>query len=663
VERAAVIEVGGYRLGERLGQGGTGQVYRGDGPSGAVAVKILSPHAELDPATKARFAREVKALGQLQHPNIVPLIDHGFDEELGPFLVMPLLQGGTLRNLIAGQALGPEAALLLTHAVVSAVTVLHDSAYIHRDLKPENIMVTSAGQIVVIDFGLAFADGMTKHTDTGAAAGTIGYMSPEQIEGHRVDAASDVFAIGVMLYEWICGKRPFARARANEEVAATLAGRFTSVAQIDRRCSTLLNDLITACLSSEKSTRPSAAQLQQKISAELDWIDTGAADSVVNEIALVCSDATGYQSRVSRRKMTKIMEQAETAQVANRPFVALALCDRALAYAREPEDVAAVQAFVRNIESVETLPVAADNKVAIKSTPAAETPAEAAIAVVQQNTGETRRPKWQFVIGAASAFAVLGILATIWIVRSNDAVDSVVAKPPSPANTSVTTSGLLAGGTIHQSGQGSLDQLSGMLTVVDALMEGKRGVAAQTPSTPATIGSTFGQMATVVQKVASAAKEHNSGDADRMILDGQAPSTATGWLETAAKQKNPAQELAAVRNALALSPTWDQAKDRLCSALAKAGDDTAVEECTAAITRHPAEEKWIGFRGMGYLHRGLYAAALKDFDQVIAVDDAPVWLAARAVARQHRGDVAGANRDLKLACERKLQAACDELKR
>src|SRR4029077_12903712 len=131
-------------------------------------------------------------------------------------------------ELVAGRALCPEAAVLLALPVIEAAAALHAAGYVHRDLKPENAIASPDGSVTVIDLGLAWRDGMTRHTETGAAVGSVGYMAPEQIDGRRVDGRADVWALGVMIYEWIAGKRPFQRARPTEEAAAVVLGAFSA---------------------------------------------------------------------------------------------------------------------------------------------------------------------------------------------------------------------------------------------------------------------------------------------------------------------------------------------------------------------------------------------------------------------------------------------------
>jgi len=329
---AASITLGPYQFHERVGEGGSGQVYRATGPTGTVAVKILGPSGELDDASRARFAREIAALQQLAHPNLVALLDHGIDDELGPYLVLPMLPGAHLRTAIAGRALCPEAAILLARPIVAAIAALHAANYIHRDLKPENAVASPAGAITVIDLGLAWRDGMTRHTESGAAVGSVGYMAPEQIDGRPVAASADVFALGVMIYEWIAGKRPFQRGRPAEEAAAALIGTFAPLSAADRRCDEELAQLVGRCLAMDPAKRPTTLELGAALDALTDWIDPTDVAATDAERAAILADPVAYQIKIAPFRVRRAERRAREALDAGKPFVALAHADRGLAY-------------------------------------------------------------------------------------------------------------------------------------------------------------------------------------------------------------------------------------------------------------------------------------------------------------------------------------------
>jgi serine/threonine protein kinase len=214
------VAVGPYRIEGPLGKGGMGEVYRArDNRLGRpVALKFLSGAMAASQSTLERFRREAQAISTLNHPNVCTVYDIG--EHGGqPFLVMELMEGQTLKELIAERPLSNDQLLAIMIPVLEALEAAHGAGIVHRDVKPANVFLTRQGPVKILDFGLAKSAGaelvppavpMDSLTAPGATVGTISYMAPEQARGQTVDARSDIFACGVVLYEMATGTLPFA---------------------------------------------------------------------------------------------------------------------------------------------------------------------------------------------------------------------------------------------------------------------------------------------------------------------------------------------------------------------------------------------------------------------------------------------------------------------
>jgi Tol biopolymer transport system component len=224
--------VGPYEVLAPLGAGGMGEVYvaRDTRLGRKVALKVLPEDFARDPERVRRFEREARTAGSLDHPNLLAVHDVG-SHDGSPYLVAELLEGQTLRARLNGRPLAVRKALDYAAQIARGLAAAHDKGVVHRDLKPENLFVTGDGRVKILDFGLAklvegtiTTDGptLTAGTESGVVMGTVTYMSPEQARGERVDARSDIFAFGAILYEMLTGRAAFARGSKAETLSAIL---------------------------------------------------------------------------------------------------------------------------------------------------------------------------------------------------------------------------------------------------------------------------------------------------------------------------------------------------------------------------------------------------------------------------------------------------------
>jgi serine/threonine protein kinase/tetratricopeptide (TPR) repeat protein len=286
-----------YTVGDRLGRfeirgpvgaGGMGEVYRAwdDVLEREVAVKVLPRELDGDADRRRRFEREARAIARLSHPNILAIHDFGRDGNAS-YAVTELLEGETMRERLGRGAIDWREAVRVSARVASGLAAAHREGVIHRDITPANIFVTTDGHIKILDFGLSrvaaapSADGDKREaeatlTQHGEVTGTLGYMSPEQLTGRRTDARSDIFALGCVLHEMLCGRRVFKRDSAAETMAATLHEQPPPLEKSHRGLPPDLAAVVARCLDKQPERRFQSAE---DLRFALEGLLSGAAPS------------------------------------------------------------------------------------------------------------------------------------------------------------------------------------------------------------------------------------------------------------------------------------------------------------------------------------------------------------------------------------------------
>ncbi|MCH8028018.1 MAG: tetratricopeptide repeat protein [candidate division Zixibacteria bacterium] len=249
-------EVGQYRVVEKIGAGGMGEVYLAwdNALKRQVALKFMLAHTVDDEAKKARFTQEAQAAAKLDHPNIVPVYEVG--EFLGrPFFAMAHVEGQSLWRYAKNEKLSTDRIVELAMQLCEGLQAAHEKGITHRDIKPSNILIDSHGRLRIVDFGLASVQGTDRLTKTGSTLGTVGYMSPEQVRGEKVDHRSDLFSMGVVLYELLSGLNPFKAESEAATMHAITQDNPQPLARFNREVPDELQRIIDKALSKDVALR------------------------------------------------------------------------------------------------------------------------------------------------------------------------------------------------------------------------------------------------------------------------------------------------------------------------------------------------------------------------------------------------------------------------
>jgi serine/threonine protein kinase len=243
-----------YKILEKLGEGGMGVVYKAQDTKldRFVALKFLPPHMAASEQDKARFIQEAKSAAALNHPNVCSIIDIQ-EHEGNMFIVMEYVDGQTLMD--KKSSIGLKQAIEIGIQIADGLAAAHEKGIIHRDIKPENIMVRKDGIVQIMDFGLAKLAGTSRLTKMGSTVGTLGYMSPEQVQGLEADHRSDIFSLGVLLYEMIAGRSPFNGAHESAILYEIVNVDVPPMVTVKPELDPALDAIVLECLEKDPSER------------------------------------------------------------------------------------------------------------------------------------------------------------------------------------------------------------------------------------------------------------------------------------------------------------------------------------------------------------------------------------------------------------------------
>ena len=250
-----------YKIIEKIGAGGMGEVYLAEDTKlkRKVAVKFLPSHLSPDNEIQTRFVREAQTIARLNHPNIISI--HDVSEFKGrPYYVMELVEGETLRDISHDKPLPFDLIVDYAIQICQGLGEAHRAGIIHRDIKSANIVVDKQGRVRLLDFGLAVAKGDDKLTRTGSTLGTISYMSPEQVSGRDIDHRSDLFSLGVVLYELITGRTPFKRDNEGATLKAIIEDNPEPLTRYRSDVPEKLQDIVFKLLEKDKELRYQSAE-------------------------------------------------------------------------------------------------------------------------------------------------------------------------------------------------------------------------------------------------------------------------------------------------------------------------------------------------------------------------------------------------------------------
>jgi eukaryotic-like serine/threonine-protein kinase len=334
-----------YELLERVGQGGMAIVYRGLDRSlkRVVAIKVLHRHLADYQEARDRFEREAQAVAKLRHENILEIFDFSAKPESEAYIVTEFIDGQTLKQVITARPIAyPEIGAMLILQVGRALAHAHAGGILHRDVKPENIMIRSDGVVKLMDFGISHMVDLERLTVTGQLLGSPAYMAPEHVEGRPLDYRTDVFALGIVLYQLCVGKLPFEGKNPHEVLKRIAECRFTDPRVANPRIGNRLGRIILRAMAREPADRYAAiGEMVTALDAYLE--ESGiASDKLAGELARYFSGPPAYEQALNARLIDHLTRRGSELLAKDERAPALDVFDRVLTLDPKNEKVLSI---------------------------------------------------------------------------------------------------------------------------------------------------------------------------------------------------------------------------------------------------------------------------------------------------------------------------------
>ncbi|MES1208579.1 MAG: serine/threonine-protein kinase [Pseudomonadota bacterium] len=300
-----------------------------------VAVKVLHPHLSAETESKARLEREAQAVAKLKHDNILEIFDYSGSNADSAYIVTEFITGRTLKDFAAERRIKhPEVAALIAAEIGGALAHAHGMGIIHRDVKPENVMIRDDGLLKLMDFGIAQVLDLERMTVTGQLLGSPAFMAPELIEGRRLDVRTDVFSMGILLYQLTTGALPFSGRNPHEILRRISEGRFPDARGLNPLCGVGLHRILLRALAHEPADRH--PDMQSFVNDLREYLDEGGLGPARAELRDYFHDPEAYENALPARMTPSLTTRAQVHLAAHATGRAIECWNRVLAYA--PED-------------------------------------------------------------------------------------------------------------------------------------------------------------------------------------------------------------------------------------------------------------------------------------------------------------------------------------